>query len=615
MKGHILIPLLSLVLVAPAQAQETAGTPAPISALQRATQTIDEVDQQYHEREDAVLGESPEMPEVDEAPAAPTFAVPEGDVLLDLPGEPAAGSVIASDEETISVDFPAEDVRDIIRSVADLYELNVVIPDSLAGSVSIKLRNVTWQQVFSVVLEPLNFTYIMDGNIIKIMSREELAVEPVDTRVFIVDFAKAAEIRSSVEPMIDASKGGRIQVDERSNALVITERPSRMNDIQEIIETLDRPTEQVMIESKFVEITGRESDSIGVDWQSLIGYRLQVTGDGDQPLGRLYQRTDGRSDTPLSASQNNFSIANTNGQTTTSLSQTSTEQNLTEWIDSVSRTDTAVFSADAFSVVLSALETNTNIELVSNPTIVTMNNKRATINIGEEFPIPSYRYNDEQGTFEVSDFEYKNIGINLNVTPQINSAGFINLDIQPEISSRSGQVEFGGASGAVIPIITTRKTNSSVTIKSGYTLAIGGLIEERGENRDSKVPVLGSIPGVGRFFSSKGKQVDKRNLIVFITAKILSASGATYRDVFSQRTLFEMGISSSDVPGYESPPEEKEMFDTLQQSRDEIEQLKTQLQLQEKLHALESLKHQNQAEIQKTGEADDSGRVIRRRYQ
>jgi type IV pilus assembly protein PilQ len=581
MKGLHITALLSAVLISTVTAQE-----AP-----------DSMDAQQGTVQAQAL---PELPD------EPTFEVPEEEVFLDLPGSESVGTAVASDAETISVDFPEEDVRDIIRSVAELYELNVVIPDSLAGSVSIKLRDVSWQQVFDVVLEPLNYTYIIDGNIIKIKSQDELAVEPVDTRVFIVDFAKAGDIRGSVETLIDAAAGGKIQVDTRSNALVITERPSRMNDIQEIIETLDRPTEQVMIESKFVEITGREEDSIGVDWQSLIGYRVQAG-----PMQRLYDRIDGRQRAPSQTSESSVTVT----EEGTSFTESSSSLGSSNWIDTIAREDSAVFSAEAFQVVLSALETNTDIELVSNPTIVTMNNKRAQINIGEEYPIPTYTYNDERGTFEVSDFKYKPIGVNLTVTPQINSAGFINLDIQPEISSRTGVVQFGGASGAEIPIITSRKTNSSVTIKSGYTLAIGGLIQTDAELRDSKVPVLGDIPGLGRLFSSKGKQVDKRNLIVFITAKILSASGATYRDVFSDRTLYEMGITELDVPGYELAAEEAELFSAVQQSRNEIETLKTQLKLQEQINALGSAKTQEETKVDQAKNPPEADEVIRRRYQ
>jgi type IV pilus assembly protein PilQ len=598
-----------------------AAQDAQVEALDRAKETIASSDETYQMREGEVLDapvEEAVAAELPELPDEPVFEVPDEEVFLDLPGAEATSTAVAVDAETISVDFPEEDVRDIIRSVAELYELNVVIPDSLAGSVSIKLRDVTWQQVFDVVLEPLSYTYIVDGNIIKIKSLEELAVEPVDTRVFIVDFAKAGEIRGSIEPLIDPASGGKIQVDSRSNALVITERPSRMNDIQEIIETLDRPTEQVMIESKFIEINNRDGESKGVNWQSLAGYGLELGPMTRTYTGENFRNIDADRDNPnqFNGSDDSFNLSNVNGQTSTSLAQSS--QSIAQnWYTSIAgRSDTAVFSADAFSMVISALESVDDIELVSNPTVVTMNNMPASINIGEEYPIPSYRYNDERGTFEVSNFEYKPIGINLSVTPQINSAGFINLDIKPEISTRSGVVNFGGASGAEIPIITSRKTSSKVTIKSGYTLAIGGLIQNEVTNEESKVPVLGHIPVMGRLFSSKTRQEDQRNLIVFITAKILSASGATYQDVFDAKTLHEMGVKPRDIPGVKVSDEEMELYDNVLKSRDEVEALQKELQLREQLHMLEGAKQTGENNLEEqSADPDDSQERARRNYQ
>ena len=574
MKGRILTPLLSLVLIAPISIQAQSAGQA--DALERAQTTIQSADEDYNQRESEVLYsgttgadvavESPDLPE------EPVFEVPSDEVFLDLPGANQSGSAVAVDAETISVDFPEEDVRDIIRSVSELYELNVVIPDSLAGSVSIKLRDVTWQQVFEVVLEPLNYTYVIDGNIIKIKSQEELAVEPVDTRVFIVDFAKASEIQNSIQPLVDPASGGKIQVDTRSNALVITERPSRMNDIQEIIETLDRPTEQVMIESKFIEISMRDSEKLGINWQSLDSWTFGVQGNTSTSSG------------------NNESVG---GEIT--------------WPMDDINLDSAVLATDAFRAILSALDTMTDTQLVSNPTVVTMNNSPAQINIGEEYPIPSYTYNDERGTFEISSFEYKNIGINLSVTPQINSAGFVNLAIQPEISSRTGVVQFGGASGAEIPIISTRKTNSTVTVKSGYTLAIGGLIQQETENGSTRVPVLGEVPFLGGLFRSKADITNRRNLIVFITAKILSASGATYEDVFSKRTLHDMGIKSRDIPGFEPDEEETELYEDALEKRNEVDRLKTEYKIKEEMMELDSVKEKKQMKInEQAAEAEES---------
>lgn len=539
MKGQKLIPLLSILIALPVFAQQNQ-----IDQLDKAKDTIASADATYEQRESEVLDAAPELP------SEPVFEVPSDQVFLDLPGDNEGASSVSVDAETISVDFPEEDVRDIIRSVAELYELNVVIPDSLAGSVSIKLRDVTWQQVFDVVLEPLNYTYIFDGNIIKIKSQDELAVEPVDTRVFIVDFSSATEIRTSIAPLIDESAGGKVQVDKRSNALVITERPSRMNDIQEIIETLDRPTEQVMIESKFVEISNRDSSKLGIDWKTMDAWELSL------------------GDTGTSGPDDGITV---------------------DYEEAVGNLDlkSAVFSAGKFSTVISALGTYNDLELVSNPTVVTVNNSPAKINIGIEYPIPSFQYNDEVGQMEVNGFEYKPIGINLDVTPQINSAGFINLDILPEISTLFDTVDFESIE---IPIISTRKTKSRVTIKSGYTLAIGGLMEQREASGRSSIPVLGEIPVLGRLFSRDTGDSESRNLIVFITAKILSASGATYEDVFSKKDLYEMGVSPRDVPGFEPDAEEIEMYDNFLRSEDDLEKLQSELELKQKIDQVKAAK-------------------------
>src|SRR5690606_758401 len=149
---------------------------------------------------------------------------------------------------------PDEDIRSILRNVADLFELNLVVPDTLQGRTSIKLRDVTWRQIYQVVLSPIGYTFVEDGNIIKVVTTDSLAAEPVTTEVFIINYAKASEILPTITPLVEPSKGGRVQVDARSNALIITERPSKLVNIRPIIDKLDKATEQVMIESKFIEI-------------------------------------------------------------------------------------------------------------------------------------------------------------------------------------------------------------------------------------------------------------------------------------------------------------------------------------------------------------------------
>ncbi|MGK0309464.1 MAG: type IV pilus assembly protein PilQ [Lentimonas sp.] len=459
----------------------------------------------------------------------------DAEVVLDLPGQGLnSGEVSMEEEETISVDFPDEDVRTILRSVADLYDLNLVVPDSLQGRTSIKLRNITWDQVFEVVLDPLGYTFIEDRNIIRVKSIEELTAEPVDTRVFIANYARAEELKSSIEPLIDPAAGGNIQVDIRSNALVIKERPSRMGQIEQVIRSLDQPTEQVMIESKFIEVTNTDVQNIGINWSSLSKLSVAVSGGvAGTALGGI-------------------------GGATTSFVRNDD--------DGETKADAAVLSADQFDAVISALDNNSDVELVSNPTVVALNNTKANITIAERFPFPQYSFNAQTGERQIIGFEYIDIGIKLDVTPSVNKAGFINLNIIPEVSNSTGTFE---VEEVEIPIISSRRTESNITIKDGYTLAIGGLVESTVETDVSKVPLLGSLPGIGRLFRSNSDSTSSTNLIIFITAKTLNPDGSDYRDVVDPRILNEMQIIPSDLPGYELPSEDLKVLKEIEELRNE----------------------------------------------
>jgi len=185
--------------------------------------------------------------------------------------------------------------------------------------------------------------------------------------------------------------------------------------------------------------------------------------------------------------------------------------------------------------------------VVSNPTIVTLNNSQAMINVGEERPIPSYTYNSELGVYEVSGFQYRPIGIILKVTPQVNSRGTIKLTVEPEVSQSTRDANFQGAS---IPIVESRKASTVVQIKDGYTMGIGGLMRGESRDTDTKVPVIGSVPILGRLFSHKGKNVQSSNLIIFITAKTVSADGAPIEQIFDSREVRKLEMTRDELPGY-----------------------------------------------------------------
>jgi len=452
------------------------------------------------------------------------------------------------DDETISVDFPDEEVRIIIRNVADLYDLNVVIPDTLVGNTTIKLRNVTWRQVFEVVLEPLGYTYIEDRNIIKIKSIDELLQEPVDTRVFLINYALAKQLQTSLAPLIDAAAGGRIQVDERTNALIITERPSRMNDIQEIIERLDQPTPQVMIHSMFIETLTSEALNLGVQWPNSVAFTLEGSGaDGAINLAGIGQN-------PVI------------GATTLAYGDSFFGNN-------------AVLSMSSLTATLNFLQQNTDSRVVNHPTVVTMDGEEAKIVVGEEIPIPNFTFNEETGRFQVSGFDYRDTGSVLTVTPNVNSAGFIRLQVKPELSDIGNNgvtvaTGAGDSNATTIPSFDTKEAESTVVLKDGYTLVIGGLRAKESNVVEDKVPFLGDIPIIGELFTNTRKDANSngtRDLLIFITARTLNPDGTTYKQMVDPRMLNRMGITDSEIPDYRLPEAEQERLDEVLRLRNDVD--------------------------------------------
>ncbi len=622
---------------------------------------------------------------------APANATPVESAVKVDPATPVR-TAASRDKDTLSVDFPDEDLKTILRNVGDLFELNLVVPDTLVGKTSIKLRDVTWRQIFHVVLSPVGYSYIEEGNIIKIISDERLTAEPATTEVYILNNAKAADIKPTIDGLVTGTSG-KIVVDSRSNALVITERPSQLKRIAAIIEQLDKATDQVMIESKFVEVTDRDIRNIGVNWASLQGLQLGVSGvnqtwdrgrgqisgndvqlTGVAGNGATSQNSSGTTNTntngtntsvtngtsgsttsgttagttsgndivyattptpiglangvyatstmnpatgavsglPASVvagtgvanyvapvvtpgnpptttpatftSVNTFNGTNANGTSASTANGTTsgttvgttgtTDRTITDAVantlsnsatnavnsligltnsGSTNRLASAVFSSSDFNVIVSALKQQNNSKVVSNPTIVTLNNTEAVINIGQEFPVPSYTYNEQRGSFEVSGFTYKPIGIILKVTPQVNARGVIKLALEPEVSIQNGSTSFGGAGGAEIPIIGTRKVKTQVSLKDGYTMGIGGLISSATSHGGTKVPILGDIPLLGRLFSSKSVNDEATNLLIFITAKTVNADGASPEEVFDPRAVQAIGMSREDMPGNRTP--------------------------------------------------------------
>ncbi|MGB0414659.1 MAG: secretin N-terminal domain-containing protein [Coraliomargarita sp.] len=582
--------------------EETATEAVEVTEVETAIDAPDPVEELVESAEDAVepvVVEIPDMPiegaevVVDE-PEIPTVTKElssDTEVVLEMPGDitDPSGATMA-EEETISVDFPDEDVRTVILNVAELFDLNVVVPDGLQGRTSIKLHNITWRDVYDVVLEPLGYAYVEDRNIIKIKSIEEIAAEPVTTDVIALQYARADDIIASVQPLVDSAAGGQIVSDTRKNLLVILERPTQLQRIRKLVNNLDKPTDQIMIETKFVEVFDQDIKNIGVNWASLDGYQVSAG-----PWQRDWTRERTSESTRDTSTTDDVSFTDQGLEFT----QGTGFSDVASSVSGTSRLDTAVFNADQFQVVLSALESINDTELVSNPTVVVMNKREANFEVGQQYPIREITFNQETGTYEAGGLEKEFIGINLNVTPEV-LGGNIHLSVLPKVSALAGTVESFGAQD---PIIDERSVMTEVIIKDGYTLALGGLAERRKSDEDTKVPVLGDLPGVGRLFRSDSDSVGTRNLIVFITAKTLNPEGADYTEVIDPRMIDAMGIEDSDLPGYyfregedRMSDEERQLLERLEEIREETKRAAQIAELRAQIEALEGVENVRQSE-------------------
>ena len=422
---------------------------------------------------------------VTEPVAAP--ATPAPDAQLAPEEKRAAKPADAVAAEPIVIDYNEADIQSVLRTLAAKAGVNLILGDEVTGKVSVHLEDVGYEDAMRLVVESKGYAYVKDKNVVRVKSRESLDVEPVELRVYTLNYAKADDVKKTLEPVL--SKQGKIQVDTRSNTLVMSDTPSNFAKLLPLIESLDTQTPQVMIEAKFIETTKNPKKDLGINWsQTLLDHQL---------------------------SAGSFSLT----------------KNLAggPWIPS-----TALLDAGQAQIAFSFLSADTDTELLANPRVVTTDNGKAKISIATQFPIPQFSFSESTGSFQITGFEYKDIGIILNVTPRINKNEFVTLEVSPEASSSSenATLRSGVGNEVNIPIINTRVATTTVLIKSGNTLAIGGLMRQDSSDKYTKVPLLGDIPGLGAFFRSKSLDKTKRDLLIFLTPTIVGPEAQTGYEKF-----------------------------------------------------------------------------------
>ncbi len=479
------------------------------------------------------------------APAPVAAPAPAADQAVIKDTEPVHASITAkpnaaAGKDTLSVDFPDEDIRNVLRNVADLFELNLVMPDTLQGKTSIKLRDVTWRQIFEVVLKQVGYTFVEKDNIVKIVGIAELQGEPFGTKTFTFENVAAGKIKPLVDPMLtpkrdgDPAKGiqpqpaGTIVVNDLANELIVTDQSTVIARIGDMIKRLDSEPKQVVIETKFVEISKDDTKNREVQ----LGYK---SNDG---------RTDIRTGVGLGQGSNTATPFTINSGTL------------------LGGSPTAVFNSNEFSALVNILNAATNVRLVTNPTIVAINGSKSDIKIGRDLQLVTITTTTSGSTpvTTATAGDIKFVGISIEVTPQITGSKLIALKVKPEKSSVFAARTI---SGNTFYDIDRRVGELNIILRDGQTAAIGGLIDTQTRKIKSQVPLLGDIPILGNLFKTTNDSVDVTNLIIFITATVLEPSKMKYDTVVSKDQINDLGLTTRDIIGksFVKPDDEQALFE------------------------------------------------------
>ncbi|WP_415137816.1 type IV pilus secretin PilQ [Ottowia sp.] len=447
--------------------------------------------------------------------------------------------------ERLSLNFQNIDVRSLLQVIADFTNFNIVTSDSVQGNLTLRLKDVPWDQALDIILQAKGLGMKRSGNVLQIAPKEEMAakekaeleaqvairnLEPLRTESFQLNYTKADDIKSQLTQGGGAggsghgsgsagsgtqssllSSRGSVIAEPRTNQLFVSDIPSRLEQIREMIVKLDVPVRQVLIEARIVEATDTFGKSLGI---KLGGGDLRGINGGDAgyAVGGGNRVAFGGTYSAIGATTGAFASS-------ALTSDTSQFVNLpASAINGVSPSSFAIslFSSAAnrfLNLEISALEADGKGRIVSSPRVVTADQTKALIEQGTEFP---YEQATSSGATSIA---FRKAVLKLEVTPQITPEGDIILDLDVNKDSPGTEVR-GGMS------INTKRIRTQVLVENGGTVVIGGIFELTESESENKVPVLGDVPVLGNLFKQRTRSADKQEMLVFITPKMISERGA-----------------------------------------------------------------------------------------
>jgi len=435
--------------------------------------------------------------------------------------------------QRLSLNFQSIEIRALLQIIADFSDFNVVTSDSVSGTVTLRLKDVPWDQALDIILQSKGLDKRRSGNVLLIAPKDELAakeqvdleakkkiadLEPMHLQAFQLNYTKAIEVANGLTGGSGTggssggtrllSSRGSVVAESRTNQLFVTDIPSKLEEIQALIARIDVASRQVMIEARIVEA----SDNFG----RALGVKLGTTSNAFHVGGNQYVGVGG----------NYNAVSVETGQTVAKTFPLTDGQfvNFPAQAGVVSSSATAatialsLFSASAsrfLNLELSALEEDGTGRIISSPRVITADQVQAVVEAGEELP---YQQATSSGATAVA---FQKAQIRLQVTPQITPEGNVILDVDVNKDSVGRTTSAGFA-------IDTKHVKTTALVENGGTVVLGGLFQQNEQNVTDKIPFLGDIPVLGNLFKSTSKLVTRTELLIFITPRIITDRTAAH---------------------------------------------------------------------------------------
>ena len=431
-------------------------------------------------------------------------------------------------------DFQGDPIDLVLRTLARQAKMNIVVSDKVAttaGTVNMRIEDKSPREAIEIIVEAKGL--VMDqgkGDVYYIKTLEEKSKEPTESGSFTFSYASAEKAVPLLQTQLQS--GVAPQFDQRTNTVYYRENRSNLEKVKLFLASIDRPTKQVMIETRLVETTANPKQSYGINWGGVVGNSSQAQtfhyGGSGLASSTVNLQTNPITGavTPLIVPSQLPTVTTNNGilQATDFLFNGATRGGFGDALGS----QFAILSAPSLTATLRLLNEDADTEFLAHPRVVTANNMKATIKIVRNQPVPQLNFNEQTAQAVFGGFQDKEFGNTLVVTPQINKDDFVTMQVQPEISNKVADATFVFSGASVTsPVIDTRKLDSNVLIKSGDTLAIGGLLQDEVSKGRTKVPVLGDIPILGYAFQERLNSRTKRNLLIFVTPTIIDQGYGT----------------------------------------------------------------------------------------